>query len=349
MPDALDRLPDGVIVVGADRAITAINAVAERMTGWARAEAIGRFYGEVLRLRDASGELVHEVADPFTTAPRVATGSPERTYRLYRRDQSERWVALRTSYRRGSDGAILEVVTTLRDVARRLGTERSAYELIATLAHDLRSPLTSVKGFTSTILRNWGKFSDEQKIHMLETIEWDADRMNRLLTDLLNLARLEAGLLELKREEIDVARIAGRVGHRIGMDAHNHKIEVEFPEPWPPVMADPAKIEQVLVNLVENAVKHGDPGVVRVTGEVRRDDVVVRVSDVGPGIDARHLPYVFAKFFRGRSSTREGHASTGLGLYICKGVVETHGGNIRVERSDRSGTVFAFTLPRGEA
>lgn len=345
--EVLDRLPDGVVVVGADRRVVAMNRVAERLTGWGRAEAVGRPYGEVLRLRDAAGLLVHERSDPFEQASALATGSPERQFLLHCRNGEERWVALRTAYHRDADGTMTELVATIRDSGRRHRVERSAYDLIATLAHDLRSPLTSVKGFTSTLLRNWEKFSEDQKKHMLSTIDWDADRMNRLLKDLLDLSRLEAGRLELKKQPVDLAEMAARVAERVGMDAPGHSVKAAFPGGFPTVWADPGKIEQVLMNLIENAVKHGDPGPVRIEGSVTPPAVHVRVADSGPGIDARHVPYVFTKFYR--RGTGDRHAGSGLGLYICKGIVEAHGGEIEIERSDPSGTVFAFTLPLDEA
>lgn len=340
--EILDQLPDGLVVVGADRCITVMNRAAERMTGWSRDDAIGKPYGDVVRLRDPRGGLVHESGDPFDGTPAISHGTPEREYLLARRGGDERWVAIRTSFIKEGE-RIVELVATIRDTNRRHRRERSAYDLIATLAHDLRSPLTSVKGFTSTILRNWDRFPDDQKRSMLQTVDWDADRMRRLLTDLLDLSRLEAGRLELKRQEVDIVELAEQLTERIQMEAKQHTLAVEFPEEFPVVNADRSKVEQVLVNLVENAVKHGDPGKVVVSGEVLNRQIVVRVADSGPGIDARHVPYVFTKFYR--RGTGERHAGTGLGLYICKGIIEAHGGQISIEKTDASGTVFAFTLP----
>lgn len=344
--EIIERLPDGVIVVDRERNIAQMNGVAERLTGWTGGAAVGRFYGEVLRLRDAAGRMAHEHADPFTSAGVVSMGSPEREFMLLRRDGSSRWVAVRTRYTRNDEGRIVEVFVSVRDADRRHRLERSAYDLIATLAHDLRSPLTSVKGFTSTLVRNWERFSEEQKQHMLRTIDWDADRMNRLLSDLLDLSRLEAGRLELKRQPLDLSELAARVAERAAIDAKSHVITAVFGEEFPAVIADPGKIEQVLVNLVENAIKHGDPGSIRVSGEVEPHRVIVRVADSGPGIDAKHVPYVFTKFYR--RGTGERHSGTGLGLYICKGVIEAHGGEIHIERTSPEGTVFAFSLPREE-
>ncbi|HVL33428.1 MAG TPA: ATP-binding protein [Actinomycetota bacterium] len=341
--DILDRLPDGVLIIGPDRAIVAMNHAAERLLGWSRIEAIGAFYGDVARLRDASGAFVHESADPYAVAVPLATGSPEREFLLQRRDGSERWVAIRTAYHWTAEGTLDEVVVTMRDINRRHRVERSAYDLIATLAHDLRSPLTSVKGFTSTMLRNWERFADDQKQHMLSTIDWDADRMNRLLKDLLDFSRLEAGRLELKRQTIDLAEIATEVANRIALDVRAHTIQTEFAPDLPPVSADLGKIEQVLVNLIENAVKHGDPGEITISGVSNGGFAEIRVADSGPGIDPRHVPYVFTKFYR--KGTGERHSGTGLGLYICKGIIEAHGGTIVIEKTGPSGTVFAFTLP----
>ena len=343
MIDLLDRLPDGVVVVGPDRTITAMNGVAEHLTGWTRDEAIGRYWGDVVRLRATNGSILHEHADPFEVADPIAGGAPTREFMLHTRGGTERWVAVRASYR--WDGSKLaEVVASIRDTSRGHHVELSAYDLIATLAHDLRSPLTSVKGFTATLMRNWAKFTDDQKLHMLATIDWDAERMNRLLRDLLDFSRLEAGRLELHRQEVDLSALAGDVATRVGREHEKtHTFAVTFPAEFPVVSADPGKVEQVLVNLMENAAKHGDPGPIVVTGGVDDGMVVVRVADSGPGIDPRHVPYVFTKFYR--KGTGERNAGTGLGLYICKGIIEAHGGEIQIERTGPSGTVFGFTLP----
>lgn len=342
MNNGLRDVPDAVVFVAAGGVVEALNPAAERLLGWSDHDARGAPWAEILRLRDGSGHLVGEIADPFEIAPRMATGSPEREYLLHRRDGTERWVAVRTRYVWDGD-TLARVVVSLRDISRRRIVERSAYDLIATLAHDLRSPLTSVKGFTSTMLRNWERLPDAQKQHMLATIDFDADRMNRLLGDLLDFSRLEAGRLELKRTEVDIAALATRVVERVALDAKSHTLRATFPEPFPIVFIDMGKIEQVLVNLVENAVKHGDPGVIEVSGVVEADRVVLRVRDSGPGIEPAHVPYVFTKFYRKGTGNR--HSGSGLGLYICKGVIEAHGGDIAIESTSPSGTVFAFSLP----
>ncbi|MFY9588795.1 MAG: ATP-binding protein [Actinomycetota bacterium] len=348
MDDALlDAIPDGVVVVGADRTVTAMNTAAERISGWPRTDAVGAFYGTVLPLRDASGFLVHERNDPFQGLLSTVTTTPEREYTLSRRDGTEAPLALRAQFIRDGDRKVVQVVVVLRATGRRKRLDRARSDLISTVSHEIRSPLTSVKGFTSTLLSKWERFSDEQKRVMLQTINYDADRVTRLLGDLLDVSRLEAGRLELKRQEVDVIALATDAVMRLRLDAADHRLEVSFPDEFPKVTADPGRIEQVLMNLVENAIKYATPGDIVVSGSDDGGEVTVRVSDQGEGIPADHLPHIFTKFYRRGSGERR--SGTGLGLYICKGIIDAHGGHLFVEKSDKTGTVFAFTLPKDSA
>lgn len=345
MDEALfDTLPDGVVVVDADRTVRAMNRTAERLTGWSRSEAAGSFYGAVLPLRDASGFLVHEHADPFRGLLSTVTSTPEHEYTLARRDGTDAPVAVRAAFIRDGERRLTSVVVSLREIGRRRRLDRAAADLISTVSHEIRSPLTSVKGFTSTLLSKWERFSDEQKRVMLQTINYDADRVTRLLGDLLDVSRLEAGRLQLKRQEVDLSAIATDAVMRLRLNAEEHRLEVSFPAGFPKVTADPGRIEQVFVNLVENALKYATPGLVTVSGEDADDSVVVRVADEGEGIDPDHLPHIFLKFYR--RGTGERRTGTGLGLYICRGIVQAHGGELSVERSDPTGTVFAVRLPK---
>lgn len=341
----LAAFPDAAVVLGAEGQIEYMNPAAERISGWSAAEAAGVHYGTVLPLRDAAGLFVHEHYDPFTIRLDTVTRSPEREFLLQRRDGSEAWVAVRATFPRDADGRIVRVIASIRDIGRRRRLDRAKSDLISTVSHEIRSPLTSVKGFTSTLLHRWERFNDEQKQHMLRTINADADRVTRLLTDLLDVSRLEAGRFELRRQKVDVAAIARDVVARLQIDHEDRPLSAEF-EDMPEVWADPGKIEQVIVNLVENAIKYAGPGPVEVSGRTQGEGIVVHIADRGEGIDARHVPHLFTKFYRRGHGERTG--GTGLGLYICRGIIGAHGGDIWVERSDASGTVFAFTLPIGE-
>ena len=253
---------------------------------------------------------------------------------------------------------------SLRGAKQRERLERSRAELVSTVAHELRSPLTSVKGFTATLLNKWGRFTDDQKRVMLETVNADADRVTRLITELLDVSRIESGRMEVHRQLVDVpdrARriVAGRVAAGDAEDRFRLDVLDGLPETW----LDADKIDQILGNLVENAVRHG-AGLVTIVVEPTRlegedgpgekpDAVAVSVRDQGEGISPDVAPRVFRQFWRAKprgGSRRGGHGGgTGLGLYIVKGLVEAHGGTICVRRAPGGGAEFRFIVPAGTA
>jgi len=234
---------------------------------------------------------------------------------------------------------------------------------VSTVAHELRSPLTSVKGFTATLLNKWGRFTDDQKRVMLETVNADADRVTRLITELLDVSRIESGRMEVHRQLVDLpdrARkiIAGRVAAGDAEDRFRLEVRNGLPETW----LDADKIDQILGNLVENAVRHG-AGIVSIVVEPvhldengrtdEPDAAAVSVRDQGEGISPDVALRVFRQFWRGkpRGSSRRGQhgGGTGLGLYIVKGLVEAHGGTIGVCRAPGGGAEFRFIVPAGTA
>jgi len=343
--------------------IIVFNRVAARLTGLDPAEVIGKFVFDVLPLRDAEGRDWWVCADPYHGLP-TRTRHPERS--LYLADGTEILVSIgyvREDRRKGGargSHPVRRLVISLRGAQQRERLERSRAELVSTVAHELRSPLTSVKGFTATLLNKWGRFTDDQKRVMLETVNADADRVTRLITELLDVSRIESGRMEVHRQLVDVpdrARkiIAGRVAAGDAEDRFRLEVLEGLPETW----LDADKIDQILGNLVENAVRHG-AGIVTIVIEPTRlegeDDpaaVAVSVRDQGEGISPDVAPRVFRQFWRGkpRGGSRRGQhgGGTGLGLYIVKGLVEAHGGTICVRRAPGGGAEFRFTVPAGTA
>ncbi len=238
--------------------------------------------------------------------------------------------------------SVQRVVVALRDDRARERTDRSRADLVSTVAHELRSPLTSVKGFTATLLARWERFSDDQKRLMLQTVNADADRVTRLLAELLDVSRIDAGRLELRKQVVDVpALVRKAAAGAVASGEPEDRFRVEVAEPLPEVWADPDKLDQVLGNLVENALRHG-AGTVTLTVREDGGGVEVVVSDEGEGIPAETAARVFTRFWRGNRRT-----GTGLGLYIVKGLVEAHGGSVEVQRAPSGGAAFRFVLPAG--
>jgi len=346
-----DELPDGVVVADEVGRIIVFNRVAARLTRLDPAEVIGKFVFDVLPLRDAEGRDWWVYADPYHGLP-TRTRHPERS--LYLADGTEILVSIGYVRERpqGRPGAVRRLVITLRGAQQRERLERSRAELVSTVAHELRSPLTSVKGFTATLLNKWGRFTDDQKRVMLETVNADADRVTRLITELLDVSRIESGRMEVHRQLVDLPDRAGKIiaGRVAAGDAEDRfRLEVlgDLPETW----LDADKIDQILGNLVENAVRHG-AGIVTIVVEPAHldgedsepDAAAVSVRDQGEGIAPDVAPRVFRQFWRGK---RRG--GTGLGLYIVKGLVEAHGGTIGVRRAPGGGAEFRFIVPAGTA
>jgi signal transduction histidine kinase len=214
---------------------------------------------------------------------------------------------------------------------------------VSTVAHELRSPLTSVKGFTATLLAKWDRFSDEQKRLMLETVEADADRVTRLITELLDIARIDSGRLAIRRQAVDLGRVIDR--HVAAMEARGEdpsRFVVVVSDGIPEMWVDADKLDQVLGNLLENALRHG-AGTVTIEAAPDGDPATgasVTITDEGEGIPDEARDRVFTRFWR---SGRRG--GTGLGLYIVRGLVEAHGGRIEVGRGPSGGARFRFVLP----
>jgi hypothetical protein len=352
-----DELPDGLVVADDAGRVVVFNRAAARLTGLPTEEAIGKYVFDVLPFRDDDGRDWWMFVDPYNGLP-TRTRHPERS--LYLADGStvnyagfsprgDTELLVSVGYvRDGRSGPVRRLVITLRGAQQRARLERSRAELVSTVAHELRAPLTSVKGFTATLLAKWSRFSDDQKRVMLETVNADADRVTRLITELLDVSRIESGRMEVRRQLVDVPErarkiVAGRVASGEPEDRFRLESAHDLPETW----LDADKIDQILGNLVENAVRHG-AGIVtivvqraRVSGE-QAEAIVVSVRDQGEGIAPEIAPRVFRQFWRGK---RRG--GTGLGLYIVKGLIEAMNGEITVVRAPGGGAEFRFTLPAG--
>jgi signal transduction histidine kinase len=237
-------------------------------------------------------------------------------------------------------------------------------ELLATVSHELRQPLASIRGFTEMLLAHWADFAETDKIEMLKEILHDAVRVGRLVDELLDVSRLESGRVTLYRRPTDIGEVVARVVTNLKLSYPALEAVVELPRRFPPVFADPFKLEQVFTNIVENACKHGSAGTVRIAvssvssgsyepgpgpGRARgrgRPAAEIAISDDGPGISAEELPHVTEKFYRSAQSNTNG---LGLGLWVSQGIVEAHGGQLVATSGGGGGTTVRFTIPLDDA
>jgi signal transduction histidine kinase len=242
------------------------------------------------------------------------------------------------------EGPILGRIFVLRDVTRETEAERMRSALLATVSHELRSPLTAISGYTDTLLQD-GPWDDRTQREFLEVIALSASRLSGLVDNLLDAATLDAGVLSLQREPVRVERIAERVLAQRRLLATNWTLHLETRPGLPLADADPIRVEQVLANLVDNAIKYSPKGgPIRVRLWPTAAGVGVSVTDRGNGIPSEAIDHLFERFYR-VDGAAAGTKGAGLGLFICKSLVEAHGGRISVESTPGVGSTFTFTLP----
>jgi two-component system sensor histidine kinase KdpD len=246
----------------------------------------------------------------------------------------------------GLIGSALER-SQLADEARRaqlrVETEQLRNSLLSSVSHDLRTPLGVVTGATSTLLDEHGPRDPVVRRELLQTAHEEALRLNRLVRNLLDMTRLEAGALRVHEELQPLEEVVGASLDRMSDRLRGREVKTDIPRDLPLVPFDSALIEQVLINLLENATKYTPAGSpIEVSARVREGAVEVEVADRGPGIEGKEAERVFEKFYR----VREGEGGgVGLGLTICRGIVVAHGGRIWVEGRAGGGASFRFTLP----
>ena len=234
----------------------------------------------------------------------------------------------------------------LEDTRALEEANRLKSELISTLAHEMRTPLTSIKGYSTALLMEEFSFSPETQREFLKIIDEECDLLQDLIHDLLESSIIDGGLLRLEPQPIRLPRLAQDVTDDIARRSDKHRILVDFPEDFPIVDADPHRIEQVLRNLVDNAVKYSpEGGLIVVRGEIHEDEAVVSVADQGVGIAPADLNRLFEKFFRVEWGLGRHVVGSGLGLPIALTIMEAHGGRIWAESQLGEGSTFYFTLP----
>jgi signal transduction histidine kinase len=234
-----------------------------------------------------------------------------------------------------------------RKVAALKELDRMKTELLGTVSHELRTPLGSIKGYATTLLSHGSRLRKGEQREFLEIIDSEADRLRELIENLLDLSRLQAGVLRIDKEPVRLGPTVRDVVRKVQLAASNHQLTLEWPLGDPLVCGDQRRLYQVLQNLLTNAVKYSPHGgCITLSAEARGRELVVSVADQGLGMPASELDRIFDRFHRVQGAVSCGIGGTGLGLAICKGLVEAHGGRIWADsEGEGQGSTFRFTLP----
>lgn len=361
---ALYSLADGLVLIDASAHVVFWNLRAEELLHWPAVEMIGRRVDEMIEriaarapapdairelLSQALGSAESKQIIEFQVTPALPPVSLEgeigSACRVGTSRGSARFIAAQFFPVRGAEGKNIGAGILLHDVTREREADAMKSQLLSTVSHELRTPLASIKGFAATLLRQDVRWDETTQRDFLRIIEEEADRLTEIIDNLLDMSQLEAGVLRVDKEPVQLRTLIRDVVDEMRMRTEAHWFVVDLPAALPRVSADSRRIRQVLHNLLENAIKYSKSGQITISCEVEDADVLVSVSDQGEGIPVEFLDQVFERFFQidGASTRRIG--GSGLGLSISRGIVEAHGGRIWAESTPGQGSTFRFTLP----
>lgn len=333
LANILGSMTDGVITFDAGGAVLIFNPPAASYLAPLTELAAGKRLGLDIRLPELEEAFRQVVETGTVQGAEVTVGSKVLACRL----------APLTDPR----GTVRGVVSVLLDMTRERRLEEMRREFVANVSHELRTPLTYLQGYTEAILDGLAADPDEEKKY-LKIILDETLRLRRLVSDLLDLSRIEAGQLALEKGEVNLAELCSEVAEKVWPLAEEKEIrlELDVPAQLPPAWGNADRLQQVLINLLDNALRHtGAGGKVAVTAKVQGEELAVSVHDTGPGIPPEELPYIFERFYKVEKARTRTTAGTGIGLAIVKGLVEAHGGRVWVESTPGKGSVFTFTVP----
>ena len=339
----LQASANGILVMDGRGSVIDMNPAMERLTGWTLRQARGEPCSEVVGCQYAGQAGAPEAG----ICPLLHSGARDRGFLEYQlRARDGRIIPVEASYGliRDEDGKIDRLIMVFRDITRQKELDRLRSELVANVSHELRTPLALIKGYASTLLRPQVVLDEAGTRRFLENASFAADRLGRMIDDLLWASRLDMDQLRLQPQQFDLSPVVQQVVTWFEPHAQNRDLVVDLPEGELLVWADSDRVEQVLVNLLTNAAKYSGPGsTITVQSQLLGEppSAVVHVCDEGVGIAAQHLPHIFDRFYLVDDS-KDG---VGLGLYICKGLVEAMGGKIWAVSEVGVGSTFSFTLP----
>lgn len=336
---AIDSLYDPVLVTDAEGRVTKINHAAEELFG-PEAGAAGRHVADIARDSRIAVAVTQTLSSQLPVAEEGAAAVVPLAV-----DGAERAYRLRTTPMRDGDNHLLGAVTLLEDITHLREIDRLKSDFIATASHELRTPLTSVQMGVHLLLEGAaGELNDKQQ-DVLQTCREDCERLEKLMRDLLDLSKIEAGEGRPQLAPVRAKDLVGPVAEALRPQAaaKDIRLKIEVVPDVPHFWADRAQIERVIKNIFANALRHTEPGGVIEIGASRSGpDVLFSISDTGPGIAPEYLPHIFDKFVQVPDAPAGG---AGLGLAISKSIVEAHGGRIGVQSEVGRGTTFTFTLP----
>ncbi len=340
----IENSANGVMILSPDRRIEVMNRALSILTGWPAEEATGEPCWKVMPLEQVQGLNVCSPDSAPVDLPESLPVYVEGD--LVRPGGSRLTLGVTYTPLYDSNGRLLNIIVNVVDITRFREAEQMKSTFISVISHELKTPVALIKGYAGTLRRTDADWDPETMHEGLSVIEEEADRLNSLIDNLLDASRIQAGVFKLELGDVSLERLAQRVVEGFRLQTEAHDFEFDFPPGLPMVVADEARIRQVLDNLVSNAIKYSpDGGTIRIGGWHDEQGVTVYVADQGIGIPQDEQSRLFESFYRVDSGLRRRTKGTGLGLYLSKTIIDAHNGTIWVRSEPGKGSTFFFTLP----
>ncbi|MBW1979120.1 MAG: PAS domain-containing sensor histidine kinase [Deltaproteobacteria bacterium] len=339
----IDSLPAAVLTVNSKFEITSFNPWAEQVTGYSAEEALGHYCGDILQ-----GGMC-KLHCPLKTA--IDRQHPiVRAETTIRRKDGERIpVRMNTAAMLDSDGTLIGAVEAFQDISDLKAMEREKDNIISMFAHDMKSSLTIIGGFALRLEKKAGKLNTDRAAQYLGIIRKEAEKLDFLVNDFLEFARLQTGKLKLNLQptslDTELQELFNAYQPRVAQSGI--RLELHKEKPLPVIKADPNRLRRAFANLLDNAFKFSKRGsIITVSTDDTPKEVLVTVEDQGQGIDPEDLPFIFEIFRRGKSAGKK--QGSGIGLAAVKAIVEGHGGRVRARSHVGKGSVFTVVLPKSK-
>ncbi len=347
MDALLDAVADGILIMNPSKRITRINPTFARLWGEHKDCILGKKHEEIIQFYSIEHGMTLEDAEaggwPLSSNTAFYVEGD-----LILPDDSFLPVGITYAPLKSKDGNLMNIIASVRDISHFRQAEELKSTFISVVSHELKTPVALIKGYVSTLRRDDATWDRDIVQDSLEVIEEESDRLAELIENLLDASRIEAGALAMNTIDLSIPTLAQHIANIFKGQSNSHHFIVDFPENFPVVLGDENRISQVFKNLISNAIKYSKyGGEIRIDGYVRKQDVVICVSDQGPGISDQDAPRIFDRFYRAESAMRV-HKGAGLGLYLTRAIVEAHNGTIWVDNTYQNGAKICFSLPIAE-
>ncbi len=349
----LETIPLGLVVTDTRGKIIQVNKAIINLSRFSKNEFIGKNYLNFVQKEDRNR------MEKNRNEATAGGGNDGREYTLKRRNGSKYPTKITWAPIKGATGNIIGVLALIEDITERRQAEeehkkvieyreldRMKTSMLSTVSHELRTPLAGIKGYTTLLLDYYNKLKRTQKWETLEAIDSSTDRLTDLIDHLLDMSRLDSGLFRLNLKPIKPYDVLAATIKEAKLRAPQYRFIAKINRHLPQIIADPQRLRQVIDNLLDNAVKYSKEGTaITLKTEVRPEEILISVSDQGMGIPAAEISKIFDRFYRIEERMEKDPGGLGLGLSLCKALVEAHGGKIWVESEIGKGSTFYFTIP----